>query len=448
MSQIYGDQGPLSLALQVGNAAQPSAVPIAVRFTDVTHAAGLPSSFSEPTGRAANQPGPGACFFDLDNDGRPDLFLAGGGPQGGITLLHNLGGGKFGVKFGVKFDDITRKAGLDPTTRAIGCAAGDYDNDGHTDLVITTADRVLVFHNEGNGTLKDVTDAVGIRTQHAPLAPAVVDYGGDGDLDLFIASSDAGKNVLWRNNGNNTFTDITAEAGFAGDSATSGMIATDFNNDRAIDLIFAASQPQFFLNPREGKWNSTVLWTQPLPQATAAASLDFEKDGWMDVAFTHDGAPGITLWRNLNGKSVEQVQLPIQNWQRAWGIVALDYDNDGWIDLAAVGETQDGRAELRLFRNQGKDGFKDVTSETGLDKLSLKSPRALVAADADGDGDTDLLITQTDGPPLLLRNDGGNRNNFLRISLTGFNDNKSAIGTKVEVFAGALWQKWEIGGFG
>jgi hypothetical protein len=113
-----------------------------------------------------------------------------------------------------------------------------------------------------------------------------------------------------------------------------------------------------------------------------------------------------------------------------------------------VGETKDGHGEIRLFRNLGKAGFKDVTSEVGLDNLSLKSPRALAAVDVDGDGDTDLLITQAHGPAILLRNDGGNRNNFLRVSLTGFNDNKSAIGTKVEVFAGALWQKWEIGGFG
>jgi Flp pilus assembly protein TadD len=441
MSQIYGDQGALSLALQVANAAQPSPSPIAVRFTDVTRASGLPSSFSEPSVPAtASQPGPGACFFDLDNDGRPDLFLAGGGLQGGIALLHNAGGGRF--------EEITQKAGLDPTLHAIACAAGDYDNDGHTDLVITTADRVLVFHNEGNGTLKDVTDAVGIRMQHAPLAAAFVDYDHDGDLDLFVSSSEAGKNTLWRNNGNSTFSDVTAEVGFAGDTVTYGMIATDFNNDRAIDLIFAARRPQLFLNPREGKWSPTALWTQSLPQVTAAATLDFDKDGWMDAAFTHDGSPGITLWRNLNGKSVEQLQLPIQNWQRAWGIAALDYDNDGWIDLAAVGETKDGRGEVRLFRNLGKAGFKDVTSEVGLGDLRLKSPRALVAVDFDGDGGTDLLITQAGAPAILLHNDGGNRNNFLRVSLTGFNDNKSAIGTKVEVFAGTLWQKWEIGGFG
>ncbi len=441
MSLTYGDQGALSLALQVLSAAQPSTAPIPVHFVDISGASGLPASSSEPSSRTTdNDPGSGACFFDLDNDGRPDLFLARGGVQGGIVLFRNGGAGKF--------EDITKKAGLDPALQAIACAAGDYDNDGHTDLAITTADRVLLFHNEGNGTFKDVTESVGIHTQHPPLAATFVDYDHDGDLDLFISSREAGKNVLWRNNGNSTFTDITAEAGFAGDAPTNGAIATDFNNDRAIDLLFAAPQPQLFLNPREGKWGPTKLWNKPLPKVTSIAVLDFDKDGWMDVALTHDGAPGITLWHNQNGKNVEQVQLPAQNWQRAWGVAALDYDNDGWVDLAAVGETKDGHTEVRLFRNLGKNGFKDVTADVGLDKLTLNSPRALVAVDVDGDGDNDLLITQAHGPALLLRNDGGNRNNFLRISLTGFNDNKSAMGTKVEVFAGALWQKWEISGSG
>src|SRR5262249_34791975 len=104
--------------------------------------------------------------------------------------------------------------------------------------------------------------------------------------------------------------------------------------------------------------------------------------------------------------------------------------------------------ELRLFRNLGKNGFKDVTDEVGLKYIQLASPRALLAADLDGDGGTDLLLTQSPGPAILLHNNGGNRNNFLRISLTGLADNKNAVGTKVEVFAGALWQKWEISGSG
>ena len=127
-------------------------------------------------------------------------------------------------------------------------------------------------------------------------------------------------------------------------------------------------------------------------------------------------------------------------------MAAFDYDNDGWIDLVAVGETADGKGEVRLFRNLGPDGFKDVTADVGLDKIQLKDPRAIITGDYDGDGATDLLITQSHGPAVLLRNEGGNKNNWLRLSFKGLADNKSAIGTKVEVFSGANRQKFEIAG--
>ena len=184
----------------------------------------------------------------------------------------------------------------------------------------------------------------------------------------------------------------------------------------------------------------------PLHGPTAAiAVLDFDHDGWMDLAFTHWAAPGLTLWRNNHGK-FEQVPLPATNWARAFGVAAFDYDNDGWVDLVAVGETAEGKGEVRLFRNLGPDGFKDVTADVGLDKIQLKDPRAIITGDYDNDGATDLLITQNHGPAVLLKNEGGNKNNWLRLVLKGLNDNKSAIGTKVEVFAGGNRQKFEIAG--
>ena len=152
---------------------------------------------------------------------------------------------------------------------------------------------------------------------------------------------------------------------------------------------------------------------------SGVAVLDFDHDGWMDLAFTHMGAPGLTLWRNNHGKTFDQVQLPETNWVRAYGVAAFDYDNDGWVDLVAVGETKDGKGEMRLFRNLGPDGFKDVTADVGLDKIQLKEPRAIITGDYDSDGATDLLITQNHGPAVLLRNEGGNQNHWLRLVAQG-----------------------------
>src|SRR5580765_3218977 len=442
MSLAYGDQGSLSLAMQVPGASRPSPTAIAVKFTDATQAAGL--SFSAATAEqneGATGLGSGACFFDFDNDGKLDLLVADHGPQGGLALFHNTGSRKF--------EDITEKSGLDGKLHATACAAGDYDNDGHTDIALTVAGKVLLFRNQGHGTFQDVTDGAGIAQEKSALSLAFIDYDHDGDLDLLISGMEPGTNVLWRNNGNGKFTDATAEAGLAGNAATYGMAGTDFNNDRAIDLVFAAEKPSLLVNPREGKWLASEPWSKsPLAPVVSTAVLDFDKDGWMDIACTHAGAPGITLWRNLKGRGVEQVKLPIEGWRKAWGVTALDYDNDGWIDLAAVGEREDGTPEIRLLRNLGPAGFRDVTKETGLSAIKLTSPRSLQGVDFDDDGDMELLITQEHGSAILLRNDGGNRNNFLRVAITGLNDNKSAVGTKVEVFAGGIWQKWEIGGYG
>ena len=165
------------------------------------------------------------------------------------------------------------------------------------------------------------------------------------------------------------------------------------------------------------------------------------------------------IWLSVNGclqplqsgaivtrRALSEFDCLSTNWVRAYGVAAFDYDNDGWVDLVAVGETKDGKGEVRLFRNLGPDGFKDVTADVGLDKIQLKDPRAIITGDYDGDGATDLLITQNHGPAVLLRNEGGNQNHWLRLSLKGLNDNKSAIGTKLEVFSGGNRQKFEIAG--
>jgi tetratricopeptide (TPR) repeat protein len=451
MSLAYGEQGQYSRAEE--SPAAPGHVPpaIKVRFVDVTAEAGLSSKLlDEPAGLAFQDSG--ACFLDYDGDGLPDLLITDHGPNTGLTLYHNLGH--------EKFEDVTRKAGL-PLVHGISCAAGDYDNDGATDFAITTSSSdhpLILFHNQKNGTFKDVTQEAGIKLKGSALAVNFIDYDHDGDLDLYVVDAETcaldsptecvGRNSLWRNNGNGTFTDVTETTGLAGPPGPHSSVATDYNNDRAVDILVTSKvAPQIYENPREGKFRPQAPWAKPMPApTTGVAVLDFDHDGWMDVAFTHAGAPGITLWRNNHGKSFEPVTLPDVGWLRGFGVTALDYDNDGWIDLAAVGETKEGRGEIRLFRNLGPDGFKDVTAEVGLDKITLRNPRALISGDYDGDGATDLLVTQNHGPAVLLRNEGGNQNHWMRLSLKGLNDNKSALGTKVEVFAGGNRQKWEIEG--
>jgi len=471
ISLAYGEQGKYSRAEESPIAPQKVPPQIAVKFVDVTKEAGIVARpGAEAAGSEAKYFAPGACFLDYDNDGNIDLFLPDNGTQGSMSLYHNLGNGKF--------EDVTKKAGLDRYGPAISCTAGDYDNDGFTDLAVSLGNRILLLHNEKNGTFKDVTEQAGImKPPSKPVQPGMIfagpeeiigltfiDYDHDGDLDLYLArwarvtsspeiwSEDMpslAANLLWRNNGNGTFSNVTVDVGLFGSPTSIAAIGTDFNNDRAVDMALAGGErgPTLFENPREGKFTIPDLWTEGKPQnATGVTALDYDHDGWMDLAFTHDSAPGLTLWRNDKGSALERVPVPRLDWVRGFGLVAFDYDNDGWVDLAAVGETKEGKGEVRLFRNLGPDGWKDVTADVGLDKIQLKEPRAIIAGDYDNDGAVDLLITQNHGPALLLHNEGGNKNNSLRLALKGLNDNKSAIGTKVEVFSDGIRQKFEVYG--
>jgi hypothetical protein len=164
----------------------------------------------------------------------------------------------------------------------------------------------------------------------------------------------------------------------------------------------------------------------------------------MDLAFTHWSRPGLSLWRNSGGIRFERVVIPEPNWVRGWGIAAVDIDNDGWIDLAAVGERDtSGNGDMFLLRNLGGGRFVDAGAQTSVSAARWSRPRALASADVDADGDADLVLTQNGGVPTLLRNNGGNRRSSVRLSFRGLADNRSAIGVKAEVFAGALRQKWE-----
>ncbi len=434
----YGEQGHYSTVTPVEEP-QPhenSMIPVNLE----PHILGDPAGPHTETG--------GACMLDVTGSGQMDLVLMSSGTQA-IRVLHRGADGAFS-------DLDAAGAGLSASGHAVACAVGDYDADNLNDLAVALDDRVLLFRNLGHGKFQDVTTEAGITPRNKPTGITFVDYDHDGDLDLFLTGSPLkpgdSPNVLWRNNGNKTFTEWTEPTGLGGSGNTASAILTDFNNDRAVDLAVTGdtAAPILFVNPREGKYPTQPVYAERLPSTTGIAVLDFNKDGWMDIAVTHAGSPGLTLWRNVPGpdnigRRFERVPLPLHDTIRGWGVTAIDIDNDGWIDLAVLVETSAG-PRIRVFRNRGDGTFDDVSHALGLDAIELQSPRGLIAVDIDGDGAPDLLVTQFNAPPVLLRNIGANKNHFVRLDLSGYADNKTAIGSKVEIFADGQWQKWELAG--
>jgi tetratricopeptide (TPR) repeat protein len=462
----YGEQGHYSIVTPVAEAQALQKTMIPVKLA--AQAIALSSDASSPTG--------GACMMDIAGSGNMDLVLMQNGPHA-IRVLHANGDGAF-----ADFD--ADAAGLKASGHAVACAVGDFDADGLNDLAVALEDRVLLFKNLGKGKFQDVTAAAGLSAKNRPTGITFIDYDHDGDLDLFLTGSPLASggpsNVLWRNNGDKTFTEWTDPTGLGGSGKTEAAVLTDFNNDRAVDIAVTGDGPSplIYVNPREGKYPTQELYSSfrywgdqdydekysklPIeqrstpriwpdaPPTTGIAVLDFNKDGWMDIAVSHYAAPGLTLWRNVEGpnhigRRFDRVDLPLHDATRGWGVTAIDIDNDGWVDLAAIVKTGSG-PQVRVLRNRGDGTFEDVSKALGLDQLKLQAPRGLIAADVDRDGAPDLIVTQENAPPVLLRNVGANKNHFVRLDLTGFADNKTALGVKVEVFAGGLWQKWELAG--
>ncbi len=438
----YGEEGHYSAVTPVEEPETARKPMIAMKLVEQAMSGSSASQVSEskPTG--------GACMLDVTGSGQMDLILMQSGEQA-IGILHRRDDGSF-----ESLD--AAKAGLKASGHAVGCAAGDYDGDGLNDLAVVLNDKVVLFRNLGKGKFEDGTAEGGLAPRNHPTGITFIDYDHDGDLDLLISGSPikAGDpaNVLWRNNGNKSFTEWTEPTGLGGSGANNAAILTDFNNDRAVDIAMTgdSAAPLIYVNPREGKYPTQPMYDQKLPSTVGMAVLDFNKDGWMDIAVTHSGAPGVTLWRNVEGpnhirRRFERVDLPSGDTVRGWGVMPVDIDNDGWIDLAAIVETKDG-PQVRVFRNRGDGSFEDVSRTLGLDKVTLTAPRGLIAADVEGKGAADLIVTQLNAPPVLLRNEGGNKNHSVRLDLTGLADNKTALGSKVEIFTNGHWQKWEIAG--
>ena len=443
-SHTYGEEGHYARVEDAAPAPSPVAPMIPVTFAESWRSPA--TTAPKPPNQAAAAP----CLITLADDTAPTLILLNSGPDP-VRLYRPTAQGFTLIP--------ASETGLPTTGTALACAVGDFDNDGLPDLALAITqnigqsgvDHIFLYKNLGPGSptqprFQDVTPASGITPTNHPTSLTFLDFDHDGDLDLFLTGTPS--SVLWRNNGNGTFTNWTAESGLAGSTPTTFAVPSDLNNDRAIDLLVtgATPAPTFFANHREGPFAAAPLFAANLPPTTSAAIFDFNKDGFMDVLLTHAAGPdGVTLWRNLDGAHYERVPLPLPAATRGIAAVPIDFDNDGWIDLAVLLETSTG-PQLHILRNLGPAGFRDVSPQLHLDTLRLTAPTSLLAADLARTGAPGLLLTQSDGTAILLANRGGSRNHVLALTLKGLADNKSGIGTKIEVFANGLWQKFESTG--
>jgi Flp pilus assembly protein TadD len=452
----YGEQGRYANVVRVSSPGEPfdsGGVSPRPRFVDAGSTAGIrfvhagPQSGSllpEQGGDVKTVPaflGSGAAFVDVEGSGWPDLLLANASANVPATPAYyrNNHDGTFSPAAGT---------GIDYRGTAMGVASGDYDGDGLPDVFIAGYHSSALYHNEGKGRFHDVTSLLSPKLQQSwAISAAFIDFDHDGDLDLYITCApDAGgapaSNFVFRNNGDGTFTETGEATGTARTGFTPSLAFMDFNDSRDVDLLLVGPNLKLFSNNRDGSFKdvSARAGVDAPAGVLGLAVGDFDGDGHMDICLPPKtaGGPARLLWNR--GDSYESQDLPVSSGARFWSARAFDYDNDGDLDILLAGD------EIRLLENLGRRKFVDVTPLVGLGNIKAANARAVAIADYDRDGDLDLLITRCGAAPLLLRNDGGNRNNAFRLTLEGKSDNRSGFGTKIEWASGGMWQHREIDG--
>ncbi len=462
-----------------------------VVFTDVTATVMPPAGDWPITDSFLEQSSGAVLLFDYDLDGDLDLLEVAGVRQ---RLARNDGG---------KFIDVTAQAGTLAKTStgiATGAVAGDYDNDSRPDLFILRYGASTLYHNDGNGSFSDVTNVAKIPIYpYLSRSTAFVDVDHDGDLDILIAGeADAAEtlkaraegkkneqtspantqstislmmppapHLLLRNNGDGTFTDQTAAAKLSEKVSARSVVPTDFDNRRDIDLLISSTEKvSLWRNMRDGTFRDVAqdvgLGSAELKASTSVAAGDLNKDGFTDFYFASlNGSSGYFALSNgkerfqltrVPGETAAQPSSQSAIYNSASQFI--DYDNDGLLDLitavTSTSSTGSVHMELRALRNTG-DGWVDVSNKTtrgiaapiGAAQTPLSRSRILISGDIDSDGDTDIVFGVPGGGLRVVRNDGGNINQSLRVGLAGKVSNRSGVGAKIEVRAGSLAQKLE-----
>jgi hypothetical protein len=432
--------------------------------------------------------GAGCAFFDYDNDGWMDIYLVNSGPSDFFTPSAPLKNALYRNNHDGTFTDVTDKAGVAGGTFGMGVAAGDYDGDGWVDLYLTSYGRNILYRNNGNGTFTDVTDKAGVTAPGWSTCAVWFDYDNDGKLDLFVSSFvvyEKSLNILctdetlsrryycvprlfkprsshlFHNDGNGKFTDVSKESGIADSPGKSfGAVATDVNNDGLMDLFVANdTMPNFlFINKGGGKFEEIGLAAgvafseMGKPRSGMGVdAADYDGDGWQDLFVANIDREFFSLYHNQKDLIFTDEPGEIGTATQmlsGWGLRFFDYDNDGDLDLFLVNGHPDDFIEMRttrvkykepllMFENTGR-AFKNVSAQSGAVFSKEFSGRGMATGDFDNDGDLDVLISSNGEAPLLLRNEGGNKNNWLGLQLVATKSNPATVGAVITWQAGGV----------
>jgi len=473
--------------------AEAEKAPFGVHFVNVAKESGLKAA-TVFGGEHKNKylletTGCGVAFYDFDNDGWLDIFLVNGtrleGFPSGQTPTNRL----FKNNRDGTFTDVTAKAGLLRFGWGQGVCIGDYDNDGYEDLFVAYFGKNVLYHNNGDGTFTDVTEKAGVAGggKRWNSGCAFVDYDRDGKLDLFVANYidldlatapvpesgpclykgvmvacgppglNGGKNILFHNNGDGTFTDVSQSSGILQANGTYGLgvLTGDFDNDGWPDIYVAndSAPSALYQNQKNGKFQDIALEAgcalsaDGKPQAGMGVSAgDYDLDGNLDIVKTNFAGDTPSLYHNLGGAAFEDATFPAglgkHTQYLGWGCGFFDFDNDGWPDILICNghvypeveqlRTEAGYAQRKLlYRNLRNGKFEDISEAVGPGISAPSASRGCAFGDFDNDGDLDFVVNCVNDAPQLIRCDSSLKNNWIKVRTIGTKSNRTGIGARL-----------------